>query len=218
MLSSAETMSIASPINHDVREASRDFGNLRNRLLQTSRRACPPWLANQAEDITQEVLIKLVNQSNGDKTCLSALPKAFLNRVTHNTAVDQIRKNHRHLVVYRASEEKDPQQEEDRIDLLPRPPRTPEEEYLSSELIEQIKTCIENLNQTSRAAVILYLQGYTLQEIGLQKGWSPDQTTNFVYRGLACLRKQLEQKGLAPSRPRSADTKPGPVVFATNQT
>ena len=70
---------------------SREFEDLRLRVTSAVRHHCPHWLATQAEDIVQNVLLKLLKSSRksaGKKTFSSV----YLEKSACGAVVDEIRR------------------------------------------------------------------------------------------------------------------------------
>lgn len=111
-----------------------------------------------AEDVTQEVIIKLWQQMGNFSYSSS---KAWLMRTTHNLCIDHLRKRSRNLKreqefdeeVYENIKSDDGQM-------------NPEQKISSSLMIEKIKDRIEELPERLKAPFVLYqLQGFKYKEI-----------------------------------------------------
>lgn len=172
-----------------------EISRLRKKLVKASKKACPSWFSDQAEDIAQEVFIKLSDNRKRNPEKQRSLSWTYLNRVAFCTAMDEIRKSLRHPTPLSIDQD----EEEEVFGFQPVSTRNPEQEYMSSEFFCAVRECFENLTQTERTAVNLHLMGHSLQEISFQQGWSKAQATNFVYRGLTSLRCRMMQKGIRSS-------------------
>jgi RNA polymerase sigma-70 factor (ECF subfamily) len=163
--------------------------DLRRRVVAAVRRNCPPWLAAQAEDIVQNVLLKLLKtsrKSEGEKR-FSAV---YLEKSVYGAVVDEIR---------RACRRKErPVEDEQVIEQITAPGESPERDARSFEIARAIQHCLLRLVRSRRLAVTLYLQGCTVPETALQLSWTAKKAENLVYRGLADLRTCLRHKGLEP--------------------
>lgn len=70
---------------------AEQFGDLRRRVASAVRRHCPRWLSEQADDIVQNVLLKLLEslkKSDGDRTFSSV----YLEKSVSGAVVDEIRR------------------------------------------------------------------------------------------------------------------------------
>lgn len=68
------------------------------------------------------------------------------------------------------------------------------------QLGEQIDRAINDLPEARAVTVRLHLSGYDRTEIAGLLGWTEPKVRNLIYRGLADLRKALDQEGIRPSR------------------
>ena len=163
--------------------------DLRRQVVVAVRRNCPAWLAAQAEDIVQNVLLKLLKtsrKSEGEKR-FSAV---YLEKSVYGAVVDEIR---------RACRRKEkPVEDEQVIEQVTAPDENPERDAQSFEIARAIQDCLLRLVRPRRLAVTLYLQGSTVPETALQLSWTAKKAENLVYRGLADLRTCLRHKGLEP--------------------
>ena len=163
--------------------------DLRRRIASAVRRTCPSWLSIQAEDIVQNVLVRLVQSAkmNEGNPSYSAM---YLEKAAHGATVDEIRRRCRR---------KEQAIEDPRImDGASDPGADPERRTSGSEVGKAIRECMTRLVRPRRLAVTLYLQGCTVPETGRRRGWTTKRAENLVYRGLADLRQCLERKGLNP--------------------
>jgi RNA polymerase sigma-70 factor (ECF subfamily) len=163
-----------------------EYADLRAKLLRSVRRMCSGWLANRADDIVQQAIVRLISikEREGERE----LNASYLWKVAYTATIDEIRR-------LRARRE----------DLLgPDQPEhvagdpSPEERAASSELGEGIADCVEALVRDRKLAVTLYLQGHSVPESARLLGWDAKRVENLVYRGLADLRDCLRAKGHTP--------------------
>lgn len=162
---------------------------LRGRILEAARRACPPRLASQLEDIVQTVLIRLVAPRPGGEGN-RAFSSTYLARAAYGATVDEIRR------VCRRRE--DPLRDPALLDRVAGTRAGPEREAASAEIGRGIQDCLAKLVRPRRLAVTLYLEGCTVPEVAALLEWSVKKAENLVYRGLADLRGCLTRKGLEP--------------------
>jgi RNA polymerase sigma-70 factor (ECF subfamily) len=163
--------------------------DLRRRVTSAVRRNCPPWLMGQAEDIVQNVLVKLIDtlrKSEGERT-FSAL---YLERSAYNAVVDEIRR------VSRRRE--GPLESEDTLQSFSSGRGDPEQRSSALEISRGILDCLSRLSRPRKLAVTLYLYGCTVPEAAGRLRWHVKKTESLVYRGLAELRVCLAKRGLKP--------------------
>ena len=59
-----------------------------------------------------------------------------------------------------------------------------------SELAEQVPRAIDEIPESRRPAVRMYLAGYSREDIAELMGWTEAKTRNLLYRGLDDLRRK----------------------------
>jgi RNA polymerase sigma-70 factor (ECF subfamily) len=168
---------------------AEEFDDLRRRVTAAVRRHCPPRLAGQADDIVQNVLLKLlkvVRNSAGNRTFSSV----YLEKSVCGAVVDEIRRACRRR--------EDPVADDQTMDAFPSGTAGPEDGSASGEISRGIVDCLDRLIRPRKLAVTLYLHGCTVPEASGRLGWTLRKTESLVYRGLADLRSCLEKKGLKP--------------------
>jgi RNA polymerase sigma-70 factor (ECF subfamily) len=163
-------------------------------LAAAVRRQCPWWLSDEAQDIAQAALTKVIasEKKNEGERQLSTF---YLHKVAHSALVDEIRRRRRRRevaleVVSEAGE--DPRTVE------PRASGNPERLASSRELGRAIRECLLAMKRERRLAVMLYLQDHSVPDAARILGWAAKRTENLVYRGLADLRQCLQDKGHTP--------------------
>jgi RNA polymerase sigma-70 factor (ECF subfamily) len=170
------------------RAAAQDDEVLRRRVSAAVRRACPGWLGHQAEDIVQNVLIKLLKSSRKSEGTKTFSP-VYLEKSVYGAVVDEIR---------RACRRREKGGEDETIDQVTSRDAGPDRRTFSSEIARGILDCLARLSRPRRLAVTLYLQGCTVPETAQHLQWVPKRAENYVYRGLSDLRQCLQGKGLEP--------------------
>ncbi len=158
------------------------------RVRAAVRSTCPPYLAGQADDIAQEVLLQLSRRlGRGEGT--DGFSTMYLLKMAHGVAVDEIR---------RRSRRKERTGTEDEMVELPQNTPDPERSAVGRSLGREIRRCLESIVPTRRVAVVLHLLGCTVPEIARRLGCPLKSADNRVYRGMKNLRDCLSTKGLAP--------------------
>jgi len=168
---------------------SPEFEVLRRRVASAVRRHCPARLVGEAEDIVQNVLLKLLKSSRksaGKKTFSSV----YLEKSACGAVVDEIRRACRRREA--------PVQDPEEIDRWTSKRAGPERGSSSSEIARGILDCLKRLSRSRRLVVTLYLHGCTVPEAAARRGWTLSKTESLVYRGMTDLRQCLTRKGLTP--------------------
>jgi RNA polymerase sigma-70 factor, ECF subfamily len=163
-------------------------------MARAVRRQCPPWLADQAQDIAQAALAKVVAL---DKAAEGKRPLTsfYLHKVAHSALVDEIRRRKRRREV---SIEAPTEGGEEVRPFEPQAQGDPESHTSYRQLGLAIRACLAAATRDRRLAVVLYLQGHSVPEASRILGWDVKRTENLVYRGLADLRQCLLGKGHRP--------------------
>jgi RNA polymerase sigma-70 factor (ECF subfamily) len=166
-----------------------EIASLRPRLIALVRKVSPRWLADQAEDIVQTAIVSVLEhlRSVGGNSSVSS---SYLMRAAHNAAVDEIRRRFRRPEIGVTD---DMQIHELRSDAP-----GPGEEAEAREVDRAIRGCLAALARPRRAAVTLFLLGYSLAETEQLSGWSRKRAEHLTYRGLADVRQCLSEKGIEP--------------------
>jgi RNA polymerase sigma factor (sigma-70 family) len=168
---------------------ARLVGELRGQLLGAVRRAAPPWLASQAEDIVQTTMIRIVAAHRKSGGNLELRP-SYWKRAAYNATVDEMRKRFRKMEIS-AEREPEPAHASTR-------PDDPESRAAAVEIHAAIRDCLGDLLRSRRVAVACHLQGYSVPEAARFLGWSSKKTEHLVRRGMEELRTCLTKKGLKP--------------------
>lgn len=141
------------------------------------------------DDLVQEVRVRLWRALETER--IESVPASYLYRTASSAALDLIRRRRTHR--------------EDPLDdlgptnlLLADSAARADERAELSDLAFRIGQAIEEIPETRRAAVRMYLAGYGSGEIGELMGWTEAKARNLLYRGLADLRAQLEVSGIVP--------------------
>jgi len=163
--------------------------DLRRRLSASGTRACPGWLAEQAEDIVQNAMVRLLAalKRSGGKQEFSS---TYLRRVAHGATVDEIRR--------RCRRREDTTEESGMLERAPAETGNPERFSEAREIGRGIVDCLTRLSDPRRLAVTLFLRGCSVPEAARRLRWTVKKTEHLVYRALRDLRKCLSMKGLTP--------------------
>jgi RNA polymerase sigma-70 factor (ECF subfamily) len=167
--------------------AEPSLASLRATLARAVSAVCPAWLAERADDIVQEAMLKVL-AVRGRGEGIAALPPSYLRKVAWTATVDEIRR--------RAARREDP------VDAIETqamsPPAETESTAIRNELLVGVRDCLERIVLDRRRAVALHLAGWSIPEVAAALEWPAKRAENLVYRGLADLRACLQKKGIAP--------------------
>lgn len=163
------------------------MARIRATLERAVARHCPPWLADRADDLVQQALVKLM-QGKGEE--LTSLSNSYLWRTAYCVTVDAIRQERRR---------REEALSEGVAQAPSRAPRAdPEAGVRAGEIRMAMSDCLGRMLDKRRRAVTLYLQGHTVPETARLMGGPVKAADNNLYRGLADLRKCLRSKGVTP--------------------
>lgn len=147
--------------------------------LQVQRFNLPKY-GLDPEDILQEVKVRIWKLLCSNRSILS--PSAYIRRIINSAVIDQLRKRRR----------------DDSLFLHEKQKRISENgfpycgEGIQHRAFEQtVGNAIEQLIDSRRQVVKLYLLNLNIREISAYMNWSQDKTRNLLYRGFADLRKMF---------------------------
>ncbi len=158
------------------------------RVRHAVRRSCPPYLAAQADDIAQDVLVQLFKKlkSTEGKVDFTSM---YLLKAAHGATVDEIR---------RRSRRREQTGMEGEMLRNESAAPDPERNAFSRSLGRAIRDCLAAMVPSRRAAVTLHLLGCPVPEIAIRLDCSEKSADNRLYRGMKNLRDCLTGKGLGP--------------------
>jgi RNA polymerase sigma-70 factor, ECF subfamily len=174
-------------------EPGEDLEHLRAALARAVARICPHWLSDQADDLVQVALMKVIEVLRRSEGSIQ-LKSFYLHKAAYSALVDEIRRRRRRREV--------PLPDGEGPTLLATEVETsnPETQYAGREVGREIRDCLAGMIHPRRRAAALHLQGHSVPEISRLLGWSGKKAENLVYRGLADLRQCLAEKGVTPWR------------------
>jgi RNA polymerase sigma-70 factor (ECF subfamily) len=156
---------------------------LRLAVTRAVRRVCPRWLADEADDLTQIAMARMlarVRQTSGKIVITSG----YVYRAVYSALVDEIRARRR--------------RRETPIDEATGAVERRDSSAHSWEIREALAACLARLTVWRRRAVVLHLQGHSADEMAALLGCSLKRAQNLTYRGLANLRACLTARGVTP--------------------
>ncbi len=139
----------------------------------------------EAEDLTQEIRLKIWKIIDDEKTI--NCPPSYLKKVIESAVIDQIRRIRKEEEVFYSERQKLISEIE--------PRGSSYNEQLGS-LKELIIKAADQLMDSRKAVVKLYLLNMSLPEISDYLNFSQAKTRNLLYRGLEDLKKLLKEIGL----------------------
>lgn len=157
------------------------FEQYEPRLRAFVRSRCPPGSSIDADDVLQELRIKLWNLLEGEKELRN--PASYLMRAAVSTLIDAQRR-----AAVRQPEGgfcgTDPETLASES--------TPEEQAGLDEDYRQLEGVLEQLAADRARMVRLYLQGFGTQEMAKLTRWTEPRCRNLLYRGLADLKARMK--------------------------
>ena len=163
----------------------QQYAELRRVILQAVRSSVPGWLAQDAEDIAQNAVLKVHRKLQQNPE--AALNRTYLKRVAHSVLVDEIRHRRRRF----EGHQEDAEGEDFEV---PDERRRPEPQGLG----DALQDCLLKQQQRRRRALTLHLLGHNAVEVAELTGVKTKVADNLIYRALASLRDCLRQKEVYP--------------------
>ena len=137
------------------------------------------------DEVLQDVRVRLW-RARPSEAQLAATPASYVYRTAMSAAVDLVRRRRRE----RTEQLMDDQAIDPRADAGARAERAD-----TAALVHQ---AVDQLTDSRRPVVRMYLAGYDRREIAGMLGWSEAKTRNLLYRGLEELRAELQALGVGP--------------------
>lgn len=141
------------------------------------------------DDIEQEVRIRLWRALERDRN--SVFHASYIQRVVLSVVIDAVRRAK--VRVAEALPEDD--ESVSSADIAMVGVARPEHRARDSQYLAVIKSCLDELPANRRTAVMLHLQGYSLDEIATSAGISAEAARKLVSRGLPQLKIRLTELG-----------------------
>jgi RNA polymerase sigma-70 factor, ECF subfamily len=164
--------------------AVADVEQLRLDIARAVRSVCPRWLADQADDLAQIAMCRLLDRVRTTEGTIE-ITSGYLYRTAYSVVIDEIRRRRR-LRELPLEPDVSAQSHEG----------NPERQTFSREVREAVTGCLARLATSRRRAVTLHLMGHSLDEISALLECRYKQTENLVYRGLGDLRACLRKHGV----------------------
>lgn len=139
------------------------------------------------DEVMQEVRIRLW-RSKKTSGKIRGAPTSYVYRTAHSAALDLLRRR-------RARRDSPMEGGQNGLELAD-PNPGPDQDAERAEQREQLTQAVEDLSDSRRPVVRMYLAGYSRQEIAELFEWSEAKTRNLLYRGLDDLKAVLSKGGL----------------------
>lgn len=171
--------------------SDEELARLRSALARAVAQVCPRWLADQADDLVQVALLRLLDIRHRAEGKVE-FTSFYLRKAAYSALIDEIRRRRRrHEVALPEGEgAMEPQ--------TTAASSNPERNRAAREVGRAIRDCLGRLIRPRRLAATLHLQGHSVPEVSHLMGWTAKKAENLVYRGLADLRECLAAKGVTP--------------------
>jgi RNA polymerase sigma-70 factor (ECF subfamily) len=160
------------------------FGNLMHRIGLNLRLP-----EAEIDEAIQDVRIRLWRTLASEPGAARRLPATYIYRTTMSAMLDLIRRR-------RSRREAAIESLDDRVVPLPAVGLAPDAGLHVDDLARQVEASIDEIAESRRPVVRMYLAGYAREEIGQLLGWSEPKTRNLLYRGMDDLRARLAVRGI----------------------
>jgi RNA polymerase sigma-70 factor (ECF subfamily) len=140
------------------------------------------------DEVMQEVRIRLW-RARASSEQISSSSASYVYRTAVSAALDIARRR-------RARKAELSDSIDDATTTVVAAPGGPAEELEQSEVARQVAAAVDEIVESRRPVVRMYLAGYPREEIAELLGWSEAKTRNLLYRGLAELRARLTERGV----------------------
>jgi RNA polymerase sigma-70 factor (ECF subfamily) len=175
---------VAPPSSSDVVEVN---DRLRADVERAVRKVCPRWLVDQIDDLTQTATLRVVQRLRDTADTSVVFTSGYIYRAAYTALIDEIRRRRR--------------LRETPIDpdlFAASQAERPDRRAASRAIREAVTKCLSALAMPRRRAVMLRLQGHSLDEMSALLDAPRKRVDNLLYRGLADLRLCLKSRGVEP--------------------
>jgi RNA polymerase sigma-70 factor (ECF subfamily) len=149
---------------------------------------------DEIDDAIQDVRIRLWRAlGTGEK--IRRAPASYVHRTVVSAAIDFIRRR-------RARRDSVGKEEDVSALSVEDVPGRADRALNESEVADGVAKAIDELVESRRAVVRMYLAGYEREQIASLLGWTEPKTRNLLYRGLDDLRAMLTARGITPESGR----------------
>jgi RNA polymerase sigma-70 factor, ECF subfamily len=179
-----DSLAAMSSARGDVVDAT---DRLRLEVERAVRKVCPRWLVDQVDDLTQVVTARIVQRMRDTADSSVVFTAGYVYRAAYTALIDEIRRRRR---LRETPIESEP--------LIASQTENPEQRVAARSIRAAVATCVSALMGPRRRAVVLKLQGYSLDEMSVVLESPRKRVENLLYRGLADLRQCLVSKGIHP--------------------
>src|SRR5271155_4063399 len=146
---------------------------------------------HDAEEIVQDAFLRAYRRL--DRFEARSNFGTWLYRICANCALDLMRKRHTEQARREPARRDDDPNAADPLESAPSSDPGPDRLVLSAELGAGVRTAMESLSATERAAFLLrHVDGFSIEEIARSLGLNIGATKNSVFRAVQKLRRHLE--------------------------
>jgi len=141
--------------------------------------------AFDSDDISQEVILKLWKVMNNEKKINHY--SSYIKKVVNSTIIDYLRKSRmqKKVLSFKMQER-----------ISEKRTSFKRNNFSDHNLKEIIHKAVEDLIESRKKVVKLYLLDLTIEEISILFNWTQDKTRNLLYRGLSDLKNNLRKNGI----------------------
>jgi RNA polymerase sigma factor (sigma-70 family) len=173
----------------DLLETKRFLGEVTKTVLTVIRHRCPSLSNVEAEDITQEVLLKIVKSvERGTKI---ENPRSYIWRVAYTTALDILEEKADEVASTVEIEARGAEKVQDSWSL--------DVPLGQKELRQHLEQLLQTLSADRRRILKLFLLGMNAKEIAEHLEWTHSKVRHLYYRGLRDLRRIIGS-GMTPTK------------------
>jgi len=146
---------------------------------------------HDAEEVVQDAFLRAYRRL--DRFESRSNFGTWLYRICANCALDLMRKNHTEQARREPGPRSDDPDAPDPLEAAPSSEPGPDRLVLSAELGEGVRSAMESLSATERAAFVMrHVDGFSIEEIARSLGLNIGATKNSVFRAVQKLRRHLE--------------------------
>ena len=158
------------------------LARMRQELVRAVRRVCPHWLAQDAEDLAQDALVRVWQAQQRGAVQPST---GYLYRAAYSAVVDEIRRRRRRV-------DGDERGAQTLVEVA-----APGDMRRDIAIGEGITRCLARQNEDRRRALTLHLLGNSIESTAQLLGSATKRAENLIYRGLQHLRECLAELGFS---------------------
>lgn len=168
------------------KELEAIFSRFSNFIKSNIYKYDPNKFGLDIDDILQEIKIRIWKVIHDEKKITNF--SSYIKRIVDSSIIDQFRKLKREEGIYLFEKSKQIAEQNNQY--------TAELIGGDRDIKEIVGKAVEELLETRKKVVKLYLLNMSIDEIAIYFSWSRDKTRNLLYRGLCDLKKILKEKNI----------------------